>query len=128
MNKAIIPIALMAVSSIIIFTHDQNSTDKQSSQKPVAAVQQESAPPSTLPLISKESEQMQVAQNTQSPSKQAPAMLAAPVSPNITAPPQQPSHQSRNRHGHNTELAHGHEVHTKPVTHNGKIPPTGAHH
>ena len=126
MNKIIIPIALMAVSSIIIFTH--NSQPEEASLKPSVLTTQhtENAPPSSLPTQEAELKQPITAMAHKTTNVQAPAMQAAPVSPNISAPPLQPNYQTRSRHGHNEKLEHGHEHHQRPKTHKGKIPPTGA--
>jgi hypothetical protein len=126
MNKIVIPIALMAVSSVIIFTH--NSQPEETSIEPSVLTSQhtENAPPSSLPTQGAELQQPITAMAHKTPDVKAPAMQAAPVSPNISAPPLQPSHQARSRHGHNEELEHGHEHHQRPKTQNGKIPPTGA--
>lgn len=125
MNKIVIPIALMAVSSIIIFQHDQDSNKAEPKQASVVK-QQESLPPSTLPTVQAEIGQTLTMSNVSADVKQAPAIKAVPVSPIMTAPPIQPNQQTRTRHGHHEQLAHGHEVHTKPAVQNGKIPPTGA--
>jgi len=126
MNKIVIPIALMAVSSVIIFTH--NSQPEETSLEPSVLTSQhtENAPPSSLPTQGAELQQPISAMAHKTPEVKAPAMQAAPVSPNISAPPLQPSNQARSRHGHNEELEHGHEHHQRPKTQNGKIPPTGA--
>lgn len=126
MNKIVIPIALMAVSSIIIFTH--NSQPEEASLKPSALTSQhtENAPPSSLPTQGTELQQPMTAMANKTPDVKAPAMQAAPINPNISAPPLQPNHQTRSRHGHKEKLEHGHEHHQRPKTHNGKIPPTGA--
>ncbi|TMN89910.1 hypothetical protein CWB72_09695 [Pseudoalteromonas phenolica] len=126
MNKIVIPIALMAVSSIIIFSH--NSQPEEASLKSSALTSQhtENAPPSSLPTQEAQLKQPITAMAHRTADVKAPAMQAAPVSPNISAPPLQPNHQTRSRHGHNEKLEHGHEHHQRPKTHNGKIPPTGA--
>ncbi|MFY8298075.1 hypothetical protein AAEU28_04670 [Pseudoalteromonas sp. SS15] len=126
MNKIVIPIALMAVSSVIIFTH--NSQPEEAPLKPSVLTTQhtENAPPSSLPTKGPELQQPMTAIVHKTPDVKAPAMQAAPVSPNISAPPLRPNHQTRSRHGHNEKLEHGHEHHQRPKTDNGKIPPTGA--
>ena len=126
MNKIVIPIALMAVSSIIIFSH--NSQPEEASLKSSALTSQhtENEPPSSLPTQEAQLKQPITGMAHRTADVKAPAMQAAPVSPNISAPPLKPNYQTRSRHGHNEKLEHGHEHHQRPKTHKGKIPPTGA--
>ncbi|TMP77434.1 hypothetical protein CWB73_20070 [Pseudoalteromonas phenolica] len=126
MNKIAIPIALMAVSSIIIFTHNSQPEEASLKSSALTSLHTKNAPPISLPTQEAQSKQSITAMAHKTPDVKAPAMQAAPVSPSISAPPLQPNHQTRSRHGHNEKLEHGHEHHQRPKTHNDKIPPTGA--